>query len=185
MGRSKALLPHTDGRTTFVAYVIRTSRAAGLERIIVVARPGDEELKEEVGREGALLVVNAEPDRGQLSSLLVGLEAAEREYHAESIVVMPVDVPLITAGGLQILLERAASDAAPILRAAAAGRHGHPVIFKRAVFEELRAADPELGAKAVVRADPGRVRDVEVGDPGVTEDVDTPDDYHRAFGRFV
>jgi molybdenum cofactor cytidylyltransferase len=185
MGRPKALLPHTDGRTTFVAHVIRTSRAAGVERIIVVARPDDEALKEEVAREGASLVLNTDPDRGQLSSLLVGLDAAEREHHAASIMVIPVDVPLISAGGLRILLDRAALDASPIVRAAAGGRHGHPVIFKRAVFEELRAADPELGAKAVVRADPARVRDVEIGDPGVTEDVDTPDDYHRAFGRFL
>src|SRR5688572_30200421 len=185
MGRAKALLPHADGHTTFVAHVIRTSRAAGIEHIIVVARSDDEKLKEEVGREGASVVINSDPDRGQLSSLLVGLEAAERQYHADSIVVMPVDVPLITAAGLRILLERAAGDAAPILRAAARGRHGHPVIFKRTVFAELRAADPELGAKAVVRADPARVTDVEVGDPGVTEDVDTPEDYHRAFGRFV
>lgn len=185
MGQSKALLPHADGRTSFAAYVIRTARAAGVDHIIVVTRSGDETLIEEVKREGALLVVNPDPDRGQLSSLLVGLDAAERDHHADSIMVIPVDVPLITDAGLRILLDRAASDPAPILRAAAGGRHGHPVIFKRAVFEELRAADPELGAKAVVRADPARVRDVEVGDPGVTQDIDTPDDYQRAFGRFV
>jgi molybdenum cofactor cytidylyltransferase len=56
------------------------------------------------------------------------------------------------------------------------------VLFKRAVFDELRAADPDVGARAVVRADRSRVRDVEVDDPGVALDIDTPDDYFRAFG---
>jgi molybdenum cofactor cytidylyltransferase len=69
------------------------------------------------------------------------------------------------------------------VRASYRGVHGHPVLFKRAVFDELRAADPHVGARAVVRADPARVRDVEVNDRGVTLDIDTPEDYFRAFGQ--
>jgi len=57
------------------------------------------------------------------------------------------------------------------------------VLFTRVVFDELRRADSSTGARSVVRADPGRVRDVEVGEAGVTIDIDTPDDYLRAFGR--
>jgi CTP:molybdopterin cytidylyltransferase MocA len=34
-----------------------------------------------------------------------------------------------------------------------------------------------------VHADPSRVTDVEVGEAGVTLDLDTPADYLRAFGR--
>ena len=41
---------------------------------------------------------------------------------------------------------------APIVRPAVGGRHGHPVLFARSVFDELRRADPAIGAKAVVRA---------------------------------
>jgi CTP:molybdopterin cytidylyltransferase MocA len=55
------------------------------------------------------------------------------------------------------------------------------VIFTRAVFADLRAADPAVGAKAVLRAHP--VEDVEVADPGVFVDVDTPDDYARAMSQ--
>jgi CTP:molybdopterin cytidylyltransferase MocA len=56
------------------------------------------------------------------------------------------------------------------------------VLFKREVFDGLRTADPRLGARAVVRADPARVLDVDVGDPGVIVDIDTPEDYARLFG---
>lgn len=63
-----------------------------------------------------------------------------------------------------------------------AGRHGHPVLFGRALFDELRRADPDVGARAVVRAEPGRVLDVEIDAPGVLRDVDWPSDYAALFG---
>jgi len=183
MGKPKALLPHADGVTTFVAHAIRTARAAGVENILVVARPDDRALMGEVTREDAAVVINAEPERGQLSSLLAGLDEAVRRFDADAVIVMPVDVPMVTPEGVRRLLDRAASVTAPIVRASAGGRHGHPVIFKRGVFAELRDASPSVGAKAVVHRDPARVLDVDVGDPGVALDVDTPDDYRRAFGR--
>jgi hypothetical protein len=52
-----------------------------------------------------------------------------------------------------------------------------------AVFDELRHADPALGAKAVVRAHGAAVLDVPVDDAGAFLDVDTPEDYARATGQ--
>ena len=166
MGRPKALLPHTNPATSFVEHAIRTCRDAGADHVIVVGRPDDGALRDEVARHGALLVTNDDPDRGQLSSLVTAVDAAEREFDAEGVLALPVDVPLVTPAAIRCLLDRAGESDAPILRATSGGRHGHPVIFKRAVFEELRSADPALGAKAVVRADPARVMDVDVGEPG-------------------
>ena len=185
MGRSKALLPHADGKTTFVAHAVRACRDAGLPVILVVGRPDDAALREAVVELQAEFVTNPDPDRGQLSSLVAGLEVADHTYGADAIVVLPVDVPLVTASGIRALCTCAAAGGAAILRSASGGRHGHPVLFTRQVFDELRQADPDLGARAVVRADRSRVVDVEVGEPGVLVDVDTPDDYRRAFGRPV
>ena len=50
------------------------------------------------------------------------------------------------------------------------------------MFDELRRADPEAGARAVVRAHQGAVLNVDVDDPGVVGDIDTPEDYRRLFG---
>jgi CTP:molybdopterin cytidylyltransferase MocA len=130
-------------------------------------------------------VTNSEPDRGQLSSLLAGLAVAEQDFAATAIMVLPVDVPLITTEGVRAVVDGARKSPMPIVRAASGDRHGHPVIFRREVFDELRAADPAIGARAVVHADPARVADVQVPDPGALADVDTPEDYRRAFGRSV
>lgn len=184
MGRSKPLLPHGNvSGLTFVAHLVEVARAAGLNPIVVVGRPEDELLRAEVARHRADFVENPRAESGQLSSLQAGLSALEADPAIAGVMAMPADVPLVDRDVIERLLRAAAASPALILRAAHDGRHGHPVLFTRAVFDELHAADPAVGARAVVRADPGRVEDVEVGAPGVTFDVDTPDDYLRAFGR--
>ena len=184
VGRSKALLPHRDGGTSLVRHAITQAKSAGLKTVIVVGREGDAELEREVAVAGGTFIANPEPDRGQLSSLLAALDAlGSDELIVDGVLVLPVDVPLVSGGVLRAVVLAAEGTAAPIVRAAHHGVHGHPVVFKREIFDELRAADPALGAKAVVRADPARVVDVEVNDPAVLADVDTPADYERLFGR--
>ena len=63
------------------------------------------------------------------------------------------------------------------------GKGGHPVIFGRAAFEELLDTPDGDGAKAVVRADPGRVLKVEVDDPAVVQDLNTPSEYQTMRRR--
>jgi molybdenum cofactor cytidylyltransferase len=181
MGQPKWALLHPGAADDFVGHLIQIARNSHLDPVFVIGRPDDAPLAARVRESGATLVINPAADRGQLSSILAGLDAASRAG-ADAIVVMPVDVPLISRAVVEALLAAAAADDALILRAAYRGQHGHPVLFKRAVFDELRSADPSLGARAVVRADPRRVLDVEVDEPGVAFDIDTPEDYRRAFG---
>lgn len=182
MGRAKALLVSPDGTGTFVARCVAVLREGGLAEVLVVGRPGDRPLQEEVaGLPGASFVVNDAPERGQLSSLVAGLDAAEAAG-AAAVVVMPVDLPLVRPGSVRSLLSAHARRPAVIARVTHRGRHGHPVLFSRAVFDELRLADPAAGARAVLRADPSRVRNVDVDDPGVLRDVDYPADYAALFG---
>jgi molybdenum cofactor cytidylyltransferase len=178
MGRPKALL-HAGNRT-FIRRILDTLREAGLPEAVVVVRPGQEEIVAAVEASGfGRTVLNPRAEEGQLSSLIAGLDAIDRPG-VEAALVTLVDVPLIAPGAVRLLLARAAVSAAPVIRAVHQGRHGHPVIFTRSLFDALRHADPAVGAKAVVRAVP--IEDVETGDPGVVEDVDTPEEYARLFG---
>lgn len=176
MGRSKALLPCSPEGPTFVARIAGTLREAGIGDVLVVGRADDRVLQEHVQSFSppGTFVVNPDPARGQLSSLLAGLDAA---HDADGVLVWPVDCPLVRAGTLTAILTRAAARGAPLARPVRGGRHGHPVFFHRAVFVDLRSADPEVGARAVVRARAGEVLDVEVNDPGILADIDTPADY--------
>ena len=182
MGRAKAFLPHRLPGVTFLDYLASSARTGGAEIVYVIGRKGDSPLRQAAVEAGAEFVDNADPDRGQLSSIVTGIEHIP-DRRVGSILLLPVDIPLVTPAVVTAVLAAARRSPAAIVRAAHRGRHGHPVLFKRAVFEELRLADPAIGARAVVRADPTRVLDVEVDDPGVLEDVDTPLDYERIFGR--
>jgi molybdenum cofactor cytidylyltransferase len=176
MGRAKALLAVPGGEATFVSRVAHVLLAGGAADILVVGRPDDQPLREEIDRIGGRVqfIENPRADAGQLSSLIAGLNAADHPG-IRALLVTPVDLPLIRPATVAALLAAFSSSARAVARVTCGGRHGHPVIFGRAVFDALRRADPEAGAKAVVRAHP--VLNVEVDDPGVLQDIDTPDDY--------
>jgi len=67
---------------------------------------------------------------------------------------------------------------APIVRPAIGDRHGHPVLFDRSVFDELRRAPLEHGAKVVAHEHADRLINVEVSDTRCLIDVDTPAEYN-------
>ena len=182
-GRPKALLPADPDGETFAARAVRILVQGGAHPVLVVGRPGDDALRSEVtSLTTAQYVENPAPDRGQLSSLLVGIQAAERDGVA-GVVVLPVDIPAIRAATIASAIGAFRARGAPVVRVTYGGRHGHPVIFSASVFEDLRRTDPSIGAKAVVRTRTEQVVNLEVDDPGVLRDVDFMADYRALFGR--
>ena len=179
-GGPKAMAP--AGVHTFISRILNSLADAGVTERVVVVREGDHDLAKEVGKTGAgaRTAVNLQPDRGQLSSLIAGLDAVDRP-EVTGVLVMLVDMPLVSASTIRHLVDAAVASPAVVVRAVYAGRHGHPVVFKRGAFDALRRADPAVGAKAVVAVLP--TEDVEVDDRGVIEDVDTPADYERLFSN--
>ncbi len=173
MGQPKALL--RVGGQPFVRRILNALRDAAVPDAVVVVRPGAADVVREVAAAGyGRAVENATPERGQLSSLIVGLDAIDRPDVA-GILVTLVDVPLVLPSTITMLIARAGASQAPIVRAVHHGRHGHPVVCLRPVFDALRRADPAGGAKPVMRA--YTVDEVEIDDAGVLRDVDTPEDY--------
>ena len=179
MGFPKALLLTPTGRT-FVAEIVDTFTAAGITDIVVVTGRDHERIVEALTSARLLapprIARNENPARGQLSSLLTGMDASATP-DAEAVVVTLVDVPMVAAATVQLVVAEWQRTRAPIVRPAIGERHGHPVVFDRRVFAELRSAPPDVGAKAVVRAHADEVVNVPVTDEGCLVDVDTPGDY--------
>jgi molybdenum cofactor cytidylyltransferase len=176
MGRPKALLTLSDG-STFVQAVTASLIGGGVADVLIVGRPDDRGLRDEVeGLPRTRFVENARAEEGQLSSVVAGLNAADRPG-VGAVLVTLVDLPLIKAETVRTLIDTFLSAHALIARTSHRGRHGHPVIFARRVFDELRHAEPQVGAKSVIRAHLPSVLDVEVDDGGVLRDIDTPEDY--------
>jgi molybdenum cofactor cytidylyltransferase len=181
MGRPKALLP--IGGDTFVTRVCRTLLEAGIGDLVVVA--GAEHAAIAAAVDGAGLrvriVENPRREDGQLSSVLAGLAVADRPG-VDAVLVHLVDAPLVRPETARAVLDAFLRTHAPIVRPAVGGRHGHPVLFARRVFDDLRRADLAIGAKAVVQAHAAEVCNVPVDDEGACRDIDTPEDFARLAG---
>ena len=183
MGRTKALLPIGSPGETFLNRIIRVLREGGIERVIVVIGGDAAAVRASLPRDDAALTAVENPhfEEGQLSSLLVGLHAVEQRFDDVDAVMMTlVDLPLISASTTRAVLAafRAHPDA-PLVRPRHEARHGHPVIFNRSIFGELRPADPSKGAKTVVHAHAAEEVNVDVDDDGSFIDIDTPEEYAR------
>lgn len=191
MGQAKAALPFGQTGETVLSRIVSTILAGGVPTVIVVAGAHIDAVRHAMPRHESRARVVEHPgwEQGQLSSLIAGLDAID-EPLLEAVLVTPVDVPLVTPFTVAAVISAWRRTHAPIVRPASpstslrasAQRHGHPVIFDRSVFNDLRAADPQVGAKAVFFTHRDRILNVEVRDAGAFEDIDTPEDYQRILG---
>ncbi|HKB12139.1 MAG TPA: nucleotidyltransferase family protein [Vicinamibacterales bacterium] len=179
MGRAKATLP-AGGGNTFLTRVVRTFHDAGIDDVIVVVGHEADAIAGAFAESGlpARFVVNRDYDRGQLSSLVAGINAIDRPGVAAALVTL-VDVPLVAASTVRAVVDQYRSTRAPVVRPTSGTRHGHPLLIDRLLFDALRRADPDAGAKPIIRAHASAAGDLPIADEGAFIDIDTAEDYER------
>ncbi len=179
MGRPKATLP-LDDADTFLTRIIRTFQEAQVDDVVVVLGHEAQAILKSLEQSGLSprFVVNEQFESGQLSSVLAGLRAIDRPG-VNAMLMTLVDVPLVSAATVRAVLDRYRTTRAPVVRPVRGALHGHPVLVDRSLFDKIRAADPQRGAKPIIRAHVSAAGDVEVEDEGAFFDVDTPEDYKR------
>jgi molybdenum cofactor cytidylyltransferase len=177
MGRPKANLP-LGPADTFLSRTVRTLLDAGIDDVVVVVGHEGQAVASAFAGCGlfARFVENPDYERGQLSSLLAGLRVVDRPGVVAALVTL-VDVPLVSVATVRAVVDRYRQTRAPLVRPTRGTEHGHPLLIDRSLFDEVRHADPEAGAKAVVRAHASRLGDIEVDDGGAFTDIDTPEEY--------
>ncbi len=180
MGRPKALLPY--GRSTFLECILGTLDAAGIGAVrVVVGADAAAILAATPALPPEALVRNPRPEEGMLSSVRVGVAALPEGV--EAFLLWPVDHPLARASTASVLIQAWRERKAPIVLPRHRGTRGHPVLFSVETIPELLSAPDDRGARHVVEAHAGDRVEVEVGDPGIAADIDTPEAYEAAFGR--
>lgn len=172
-GRSKLLLPFRAG--VVIEAVVRAAGDAGLDPVLVVARPAPDELRRALRGTGARVVVNRRHAEGQASSLARGIRAAE-ELGAPAAAVLLGDEPGVRPAAIRSVVAAWRGGAGPAVRAIYRDRPGHPVLFDRSLFASLMALSGDEGASPWIRARSGKLVRVEFDFPAPA-DVDTPADY--------
>ncbi|WHT17736.1 nucleotidyltransferase family protein [Crossiella sp. CA-258035] len=148
-GGPKALA-ELDG-TLFVDRATTVLAAAGCHPVLAVLGAAAEEVLARARLTGVTPVHNPDWPTGMGSSLRAGFAALPTDVDA--VVVLPVDLPGITAEAVRRVL----AHASPAALAAATfhGRRGHPVLFGRAHWAGAAAsATGDAGARAYLAAHP-------------------------------
>ena len=178
MGTPKGML-ELEG-ASFARRVVSSLLDGGCEAVYFVARPDDEGAAADASAAGATVLENAEPGAGPITSLRLAL--ARLEASVEHAVWLPLDHPRVLPDTVSKLIHEARLHGAPVTLPLHGGRRGHPAVFARTVFAELRDPALEGGARAVVHRHLSKARIVAVEDPGVLIDVDTPAEYRALVG---
>ena len=179
MGKPKALLDF--GGKPAIARIIETARKAGISKILVVVGKHAEVIKRGADLAGCTILINENPERGQLSSIQLGM--SKLDFATDAALVWPVDCPLVKPEDIKALAQVYARGRTALMRIflpCHGGHRGHPMLVDigfRQPFMELKNGQT---ARAVIDANPTQVMEVSVGNTGVLLDIDTPEDYQTA-----
>jgi molybdenum cofactor cytidylyltransferase len=186
MGRDKALLPwppaapgSTDaGNQTLLTASIEALKPFA-ESVMVVAGDNIATIAPLATAHEALIVQNPAPERGQFSSLQVGLqELIARGY--DSAMITLVDSPPLSLAGMQKLhaeFEEALLRGLWGVQPENSGRHGHPLLAGRRLIDALLAAPVTSDARTIKHQHAQLIGSITVPDALLTIDVNTPEQY--------
>ncbi len=166
---SKLLAPLADGTPVAVAAARRLATA--VSDVIAIVRPGAERLALLLNEAGCQVLYTADAERGMGASLAAAVRASA---DADGWIVALADMPWIAPATIEALARTLDSGAASIVAPAYRGQRGHPVGFAAHHYEALVALDGDAGARTLLKTHPVTLLDLD--DPGVLRDVDTPAD---------
>ena len=157
------------GGKSFLRRIIETHKAASLS-VYVVLGEHHRKIETTVDLSDTFLLINPDPSRGQLSSLQTVLPYLEK---TSAIVVHPVDHPLVKAESVQRLIQAHFRDRSHICIPEFQRQKGHPVLFPRCFYPDLKIAPLEEGARWVVHQHLNSVALISVDDSAILKNINT------------
>jgi molybdenum cofactor cytidylyltransferase len=171
-GRNKLL--ERLGDSILVAHVVTEATHSRAHQVVVVGGYQFEELKRALDGFPCEVVYNEDYTRGQSFSVRKGMSMLNGS--ADAVMFEPGDMPLASRTLFDAVIFEYAKTRAPIVSAGYRGRPGHPILFERSLFEELKDVNESTrGLKKVVSAHRTEARIVETS-VGALFDLDTPYD---------
>jgi molybdenum cofactor cytidylyltransferase len=120
----------------------------------------------------AKILINPHPEHGMLSSILVGLQ--EITTCCSGFFLCPIDYPLVQHATYHKSLLAHRSNPDHIIKPACNDLPGHPVVFPKNLFQALRDAPLSQGARYVTRQYAHLIKIIDVDDPGILININTP-----------
>ncbi len=174
MGSPKALLPYRG--QTFLDTLVGLLSERCDPVIVVLGAPF--EWRRTDGLRGVRVVVNENYLTGQTSSLQAGLRQAPAD--ADGVLFTLVDHPAVSLSTIDALL----APPRPLIRIPRfRAERGHPIWFSRDLIPEFLAVPLDAAANTVTRAHRAETEFLDLDDPGITADIDTPEAYRTLLAE--
>jgi len=173
--------------TTVLGHLIGQCRTAGAGQVAVVCADGDPAISAELDRLGIAReqrITNSNPARGMFSS--VQCAAAWRGWapDLQHLAIVLGDQPHLSIETLRAVSEFAARHPQRICQPTHGGRRRHPVFLPSDLLPALAGSNAGT-LKEFLAPHAAEVSLIEVADPGLDFDIDTPADYEIALRRFA
>lgn len=189
MGREKALLPWppvaegTPAANTFLGAAIDLLQQYS-ELVIVVCGRNAPTVAPVIYAHAGFLAINRDPDRGQFSSLQVGLQEVLNQGRDAAFVALVDRPPALpqTLNALRDEFLHAGPEiwaVVPQVRRQEQDVHGHPILIGREMIHAFLNAPATASARDVEHQYQQHIKYVPVIDPRLGMNVDTPEDYAR------
>lgn len=173
---NKLLLPL--GERTLLGCVLDAVRASAVDEIIVVTGHEADRIRPVIsthlsGTDKDWRIAHA-PDfaDGLSASLKAGINAVHPD--ALGAVVCLGDMPLVTSDVIDLLIKSQRPDDLATVPTHD-GKWGNPVLLSRALFPEVMHLTGDQGARPILEQAEGKIRLVEIADPSIETDIDTPE----------
>jgi molybdenum cofactor cytidylyltransferase len=144
-----------------------------VERRIAVIRPSAIELRKQLERAGYKVVECPDAASGMGHSLAWGVAEAMKAFDMQMLIVALADMPSVKTETISQLITEA-QHTGDIVAPVYQGRRGNPVVFQPAHFERLSRLSGDRGASQFMQSE--KITLVEVDDPGIHRDIDSPED---------
>ena len=178
-GHRDKLLAAIDGEAV-CARAARTLKAA-CPTTFAVLPPGKPELRNLLEEAGCETFVTASTQLGMGHSIAFAAARILERLGERPLVLALGDMPRVALQTIQLLVTRLGSDPLAIVAPTYKGQRGHPVVFGAAHLPALSALSGDRGAFPILQAYPPLL--IAVDDPGVLQDIDTPEDLAADTGH--
>jgi CTP:molybdopterin cytidylyltransferase MocA len=168
----------------FLRLMRQNLQQAGMENIVLVLGHRAGQILPVLPDRGTFkIVVNADYEQGQFSSLRRGIQALGKTN--EAVLMCLIDQPHITPGTYRTLLEAHRENPQAIIIPTFRERGGHPVVLPAALFPSVLAAPQTATLRDILREHSEMLLRLSVDDAGILDDIDTPEDLKRLEGHFL
>jgi molybdenum cofactor cytidylyltransferase len=173
-GKQNKLLAMFKGQPVIAHSAL--SLGAIVQNRLAVIRPGATSLKQHLDLAGFVVVECPDAASGMGHSLAWGVAEAMRAFDMQVLLISLADMPSVKSETIDQLLQ-AAKQTDDIVAPIYQGRRGNPVVFQTKHFEALSRLSGDQGASQYMKNE--KVTLIEVDDPGIHQDIDSPEDLGR------